>query len=102
MTTRIKKYHFGVLVRLRYIHQDKEIEICKLVKIFPHFTDERHTLLNTLSNSNYSFLMNTSQVLTQTLLFGNISLSLSHNFKIFDSTIDLILSWNYNTNKNNM
>ena len=41
---------------------------------FPIVT-ERHTLLSTLGNFSYSLLENAINVLTQTLLSGNISLS---------------------------
>ena len=49
-------------------------------------------LLSTLGNFNCSLLENTSKVLTQTLLFGNTSLSLSNNSKILGTAIDFILS----------
>ena len=56
------------------------------------FVNERCTLLSTSGNFNCSLLENTSKVLTQTLLFGNTSLSLSDNSKILSATIDFILS----------
>ena len=56
------------------------------------FVNERRTLLSTLDNFNYSLLENTSNVLTQTLLFGNMSLSPSYNSKILNVTIDFILA----------
>ena len=56
------------------------------------FVNERCTLLSTLGNFNGSFLENTSKVLTQTLLFGNTSVSPSNNPKILNATIDFILS----------
>ena len=58
----------------------------------PQFVNERHTLLRTLGNFDSSLSENTSKVLTQTLLFGNISLSPSDNSKILSATIDFILS----------
>ena len=58
----------------------------------PQFVNERRTLLSTLGNFNCSLLENTSKVLTQTLLFGNTSLSPSDNSKILSATIDFILS----------
>ena len=58
----------------------------------PQFVNERCTLLSTLGNFNGSFLENTSKVLTQTLLFGNTSVSPSNNPKILNATIDFILS----------
>ena len=54
--------------------------------------NERRTLLSTLGNFNCSLLENTSQVLTQTLLFGNTSLSPNDNSKIHSAKIDCILS----------
>ena len=57
----------------------------------PQFVIESCALLSTLGNFiNYSLLKNTSKVLTQTLLFGNISLSPSNNFKILNATINFI------------
>ena len=53
----------------------------------PQFVNERR-----LGNFNYSLLENTSNVLTQTLLFGNTSLNPIDNSKILTATIDLILS----------
>ena len=56
------------------------------------FIKQRRTLLGTLGNLNYTLLENTSNVLTQTLLFGNMSLSSNDNSKILNATIDFILS----------
>ena len=56
------------------------------------FVNERRTVLTTLGNFNCSLLKHTSKVLTQTLLFGNTSLSPSDNSKILHTTIDFILS----------
>ena len=56
------------------------------------FVNETRTLLSILGNFNCSLLENTSKVLTQTLLFGNTSLSPSDNSKILSATIDFILS----------
>ena len=53
------------------------------------FVNERRTLLSILGNFNCSLFANTGKVLTQTLLFGNTSLSPSDNSK---TTIDFILS----------
>ena len=58
----------------------------------PQFANERRTLLRNLRNFNCSLLENTSKVLTQTLLFGNTSLSPSGNSKILSATTDFILS----------
>ena len=58
----------------------------------PQFIHERRTLLSTLGNLNYNLLENTSNVLTQTLLFGNMSISPSDNSKILNAAIDFILS----------
>ena len=57
-----------------------------------HTTNERRTVLSTLGNFNYSLLENTSYVLTQTLHFGNMSLSPSDNSKILNATIYFILA----------
>ena len=54
----------------------------------PQLANERRTLLSTLGNFNYSLLENTSNVLTQTLLFGITPLSSSDNSKILSATID--------------
>ena len=43
----------------------------------PQFVDERSTFLSTLGNFNYRLFENISNVLTQTLFFGNIQLSQS-------------------------
>ena len=56
------------------------------------FVNERHTLLHALSNFNYSLVENTSNVLIQTLLSGDLSLSPSDNSKILNATIEFILS----------
>ena len=56
----------------------------------PNFVNERHTLLSTLGNFKYSLLENTNDVLTQTLLFRNMSLSPSDNSKILNATTYLI------------
>ena len=58
----------------------------------PQFVTERRTLLSTLGDFNYSLLENASNVLTQILLFGNISLSSSDNSKILNVAIGFI-SW---------
>ena len=57
----------------------------------PRFANERRTLLSTLGNFNYSLLENTKNHLTQTLLFGNLSLSSSNNSKILNAAIHFIL-----------
>ena len=54
---------------------------------FPH-----HCPLGTLGHFNNSLLENTADVLSQTLLFGNTSLSPSDNSKILSAIIDFILS----------
>ena len=58
----------------------------------PQFAKERRTLLSTLGDFNYSLLENTSNALTQTLLFGITSLSSSDNSKILSATTGFILS----------
>ena len=51
-----------------------------------------HTLVSTSGNFNCSLLENTKRLLTQTLLFGNTSLSPSDNSKILSATIYFMLS----------
>ena len=58
----------------------------------PQFVTERRTLLSTLGNFNHSLIENASNVLTQILLFGNISISSSNNSKILNVATDFI-SW---------
>ena len=55
---------------------------------FLQFVNQRYTFLSTLGNFNYSLLENTSNVLTQTLFFGTMSLSQSGNSNILNVTID--------------
>ena len=56
------------------------------------FVNERRTLLSTFGNFNYNLLENTSNVLTQTFVWGNVSHSSSDNSKILDTTIGFVLS----------
>ena len=58
----------------------------------PIFTNERYTLLSTLSSIDCNLLNNTGFVLTQTLLFGNLSFNSNKNLEILNATIDYILS----------
>ena len=58
----------------------------------PQLVNERRSLLITLGNFNYSLFEYTSNFLTQTLLFGNMSLSPSDNSKIHNATIDFIVA----------
>ena len=58
----------------------------------PHFGNERCALLISLGNCNCSLLENTINVLAQTLLFGNMSLSPSDDSKILNATIIFILA----------
>ena len=58
----------------------------------PQFVNEGRTLQSTLGNFNCSLLENTTKGLTETLLFGNMSLSPSDNSKILSVTSDSILS----------
>ena len=58
----------------------------------PLFTNERYTLLRTLSSIDCNLLNNTYLVLTQTLLFGNLSFNSNKNLEILNATIDYILS----------
>ena len=58
----------------------------------PVFTNERYTLLSTLSSTDCNLLNNTDFVLTKTLLFGNFSFNSNKNLEILNATIDYILS----------
>ena len=58
----------------------------------PQFVNERRILLSNLGNFNCSLFENTSKVLTQTLLFGNM---LSDNSKILSATIQ---AWKFGGN----
>ena len=60
----------------------------------PLFTNERYTLLSTLSSIDCNLLNNTDFVLTKTLLFGNFSLNSNKNLELLNATIDYILSIN--------
>ena len=72
---------------------ENDVESTKILLLHcPQFVNERRTLLSTLGNFNCSLLENTSKVLTQTLLFGNTSLSPSDNSKILSATTNFILS----------
>ena len=57
----------------------------------PQFVNERRILLSTSGNFNCILLENTSNVLTQTLLFGNTSLSPNDNSNTRVVTINFIL-----------
>ena len=50
--------------------------------------NQKRTLLTALGNFNYSLLENISKILTQTLLFGNMSLSSIDNSKTLNAAID--------------
>ena len=58
----------------------------------PQFVNEKCTLLDTLIHLNYSLLENASNVLKQTLLFGNMSLSPSDKSKILNAIFYFVLS----------
>ena len=58
----------------------------------PLFTNERYTLLSTLSSIDCTMLKNTDFVLTQTLLLGNLSFNSNKNLEILNATIGYILS----------
>ena len=57
----------------------------------PLFTNERYTLLSTLSSIDRNLLNNTDLVLAQTLLFSNLSFNLNKSLEILNATIDYIL-----------
>ena len=52
------------------------------------FTNERYTLLTTLSSIDCNLLNNTNFVLTQTLLLSNLSFDSNKNLEILNATID--------------
>ena len=58
----------------------------------PLFTDERYTLLSTLSSIDCNLLNSTDFVLTQTVLFDTLSFNSNKNLEILNATIDYILS----------
>ena len=58
----------------------------------PLSTNERYTLISTLSSTDCNMLNNTGFVLTQTLLFGNFSFSSNKNLETLNANIDYILS----------
>ena len=82
--------------RFKHVFQDTLNLMCSCGKLckehFLHhfllFVNQRYTFLSTLGNFNYSLLENTSNVLTQTLFFGTMSLSESGNSNILNVTID--------------
>ena len=56
------------------------------------YSNERCTLLNSLSKIEHKLLDSTDNSLNQTLLFGNSLLTLTDNTKIINFTIDFVLS----------
>ena len=56
------------------------------------FTNERYTVLSTLSSIDCNLLNNTNFVLTQTVLFDTLSFNSNKNLEILNATIDYILS----------
>ena len=56
-----------------------------------YFINERHTLLRTLRSLDSKLLDRTDYELAQTLLFGNTSQTLNHNFKVISASINYIL-----------
>ena len=75
--------------RFKHSSQDTLNPLCTCAndvesrKHFPlhclQFVNERRTFLSNSGNFNYNLLENVSSVLTQTLVFGNMSLNLSDN-----------------------
>ena len=58
----------------------------------PWYSNELCTLLKSLSKINDKLLDSTETFLTQTLLFGNSSLTTNDNTKIINLTIDFVLA----------
>ena len=58
----------------------------------PTFNDERCTLLSTLNNIDCKLLELTKSSLSQTLLYGNTSFDKGKNTRIFNATVEYILS----------
>ena len=58
----------------------------------PLYSNERCTLLNSLSKVDHKLLDSTDTSLTQILLFGNSSFTTNDNTKIINLTIDFVLS----------
>ena len=58
----------------------------------PLYSVERRTLLRSLVSIDHKLLDNTDVSLTQTLLFGNTVFNAKENTKIFNLTIEFILS----------
>ena len=58
----------------------------------PLYSIERRTLLRSLVNIDHKLLDNTDVSLTQTLLFGNTVFNAKENTKIFNLTIEFVLS----------
>ena len=59
---------------------------------YPLYSNERHTLLNSLVNIDHTLLDNTDYSLTQILLFGNTTFNAIVSAKIINLTIDFVLS----------
>ena len=58
----------------------------------PLFTNERCTLLSTISSIDCNLLNNTDFLSTQILPFGNLSFNSNTNLETLNATIDYILS----------
>ena len=55
------------------------------------YSNERCTLLNSLSKTDYKLLDSTDTSLTQILLFGNSTFTTNNNTRIINLTIDFVL-----------
>ena len=57
---------------------------------YPLFTNERYTLLNTLSSIDFNLLNNIDFVLTKNLFFGNLSFNSNKKSYVFNNRNDLL------------
>ena len=88
--------------KFKHSFQDSISPICNCgndvesaIHFFLHcllYSNERCTLLKSLSNIDHKLLDSTDTSLTQILLFGNSSFTTNDNTKIINLTIDFVLS----------
>ena len=77
-------HYVSVVLKLKQLHI-----FCSTV---PFKNNYRSSLLSTIRNIDCKLLENTDPSLTQTLLYGNLSLDIITNSLILNATIDSILS----------
>ena len=85
--------------KFKYNFQEFLNPLCDCVASETHFflhsllfTNERYTLLSTISSIDCNLLNNTDFLSTQTLSFGNLSFNSNKNLETLNATIDYILS----------